>query len=45
MVSLDPNKPTVGQIEEKVNTTPGVLDLDALWSGRVCRTVILTCGR
>ena len=24
---LDPSKPTVGQIEEKVNGTPGVLDL------------------
>jgi len=27
MISLDPGKPTVGQIEEKVNTTPGVLGL------------------
>src|SRR4030095_3093152 len=28
MVMLDPNRPSLGQIEEKVNGTPGVLDLD-----------------
>jgi hypothetical protein len=28
MVSLNPDKPTLGEIEEKVNGTPGVLDLD-----------------
>ena len=28
MVSLNPAKPTVGEIEEKVNGTPGVLDVD-----------------
>src|SRR5258708_33816854 len=27
MISLDPTRPTLGQIEEKVNNTPGVLDL------------------
>src|SRR6266704_6014062 len=26
-ISLDPSRPTLGQIEEKVNNTPGVLDL------------------
>src|SRR2546425_9229009 len=28
MVSLNPNVARIGQIEEKVNGTPGVLDLD-----------------
>src|SRR5258708_10960505 len=27
MISLDPTRPTLGQIEEDMNATPGVLDL------------------
>src|SRR6266700_2529635 len=38
MISLDPSKPTLGQIEEEINTTPGVLDLAPFGAGGCARS-------
>src|SRR5207245_8410121 len=38
MISLDPSQPSLGQIEEEVNTTPGVLDLAPFGAGGCARS-------